>query len=97
MDFLHGKDIMSVMTGCIIRVAVSNSLVPIMVLIPVLKDIKVVPGGESVLHPSDPVLHRSAPALCCIVAGCCCAGRAEGTFHWCTSVAQEGGSGGQPF
>ena len=54
---------MSVMTGCIIRVAVSNLMVLIVVLIMVIKDIKVVRSGDSVLqvlHPSAPVLHPGA-------------------------------------
>ena len=55
--------ITSVMTGCIIRVTVSNLMVLIMVLIMVIKDIKVVKSGDSVLHPSAPVLHRSAPGV----------------------------------
>ena len=58
--------ITSVMTGCIIRVAVSNLMVLIMVLIMVIKDIKVVRSGDSVLqvpHPSAPVLHPGAPGI----------------------------------
>ena len=55
--------ITSIMTECIIRVAIINLLVLIMVLIMVIKDIKVVTIGDSVLHPSAPVLHQSASGV----------------------------------
>ena len=58
--------ITSVMTVCIIRVAVSNLMVLIMVLIMVIKDIKVVRSGVSaleVLYPCAPVLHPGASGV----------------------------------
>ena len=64
--------ITGVMTGCTIRVAVSNLMVLIMVLIMFTKDINVVRSGDSllqVLHPSAPVLHPSAPGLLLLLHG----------------------------
>ena len=63
MSYVEKVFITSVMTGCIIPVAVSNLMMLIMVLIPVLKDIKVVSSGHSAPQPSAPVLHRSAPGV----------------------------------
>ena len=51
------------MTGCIIRVAVSDIMVLIMVLIMVIKDINVVRSGDPVLHQSASLLHHSAPGV----------------------------------
>ena len=43
-----------------------------------------------------PGFTLALPALYSFFTGCCCAGTAQGAFHWCTSGAQEGGrSGGQ--
>ena len=51
------------MTGRIIRVAVSDLMVLIMVLNMVIKDIKVVRSGDPVLHPSASVPDHSAPGV----------------------------------
>ena len=53
--------ISGVMTGSIIRALVSGLMMLIMVVIMVIKDIKVVRSGDSVLHLSAPVLHQNAP------------------------------------
>ena len=59
--------ITTVMTGCIIRVAIVNVMVLIMVLIMVIKDIKLVRSGDSLLRPSAPVLHHSRPSVLLLV------------------------------
>ena len=43
------------------------------------------------ITPAPPFFTKALPAFYSSFRGCCRAGTAQGTFHWCESGAQEGG------